>query len=128
MESRPLSFDLWVRDEFARTGSFTALIVLVVIDEDTVRPLRFSHVHLIGDEVVWQDMAALFDKAGPEWEGVLFSVRTDDDIGGPITDAAALIALKDYVQEIIEDRILLNSGHFFDRKGRRLRVDEVATQ
>lgn len=128
MESRPLSFDLWVRDEFARSGSFTALIVLVVIDEDTVRPLRSSHVHLIGYEVAWQDMAALFDKAGSEWDGVLFSVRTDDDIGGPITDAAALIALKDYVQEIIEDRSLLNSGHFFDRKGRRLRVDEVATQ
>lgn len=127
MENRPVQFDHWLRDEFTQTGSFTALIVLVIIEEHTVRPLRSSHVHFIGDEVEWPDLAALFDKAGLEWDGALLSVRTDTD-GGPISDAAAQIALKDHVQDIVQDRSLLNLHHFFDRKGRRLRVDEVTTQ
>lgn len=127
MENRPVQFDHWLRDEFTQTGSFTALIVLVTIEEHTVRPLRSSHVHFIGDEVEWPDLAALFDKAGLEWDGALLSVRTDTD-GGPISDAAAQIALQDHVQDIVQDRSLLNLHHFFDRKGRRLRVDEVTTQ
>lgn len=128
MTDRPSLFDVWIREEFARSGAFTALIVLVAIEEHTVRPLRSSHVHLIGADVSWPDMAALFDKAGPDWNGALFSARTDSDRGGPISDAAAQIALKDHVQELIEDRSRLNIGHFFDRHGRRLRVDEVAAQ
>lgn len=128
MTDRPSLFDVWVREEFARSGAFTALIVLLAIEEHTVRPLRSSHVHLIGADVSWADMAALFDKSGPGWDGALFSIRTDGEGGGPISDAAAQIALKDHVQEIVEDRSRLNIGHFFDRKGRRLRVDEVATQ
>lgn len=128
MADRPGLFDVWVREEFARSGAFTALIVLVAIEEHTVCPLRSSHVHLIGADVNWPDMAALFDKAGPDWDGALFSVRTDGKGGGPISDAAAQIALKDHVQELVEDRSRLNVGHFFDRKGRRLRVDAVAAQ
>ncbi|MFZ1470407.1 MAG: hypothetical protein WAT09_15745 [Paracoccaceae bacterium] len=128
MDNRPLHFDLWVREEFTRAGAFTALIVLVAIEEHTVRPLRSSHVHLIGADVNWPDMAALFDKANPDWDGALFSARTDDEDGGPISDASARIALKDHVQDIVEDRSLLNAGHFFDRNGRRLRVEAVAQQ
>ncbi|WP_415184826.1 hypothetical protein [Phaeovulum sp.] len=128
MTPRPSLFDDWIRDEISRIGAFTALIVLVKIEDHTVRPLRSSHVHVMGSDLIWSDMAQLFDKAGADWDGVLFSVRTDPDDNGPIADSAAKIALKDHVQSLIEDRTLLNAGHFFDRKGRRLRVDEVAAQ
>lgn len=128
MEHRPPFFDHWVRDEFDRSGAFTALIVLVAIEEHTVRPLRSSYLHMIGPDVGWSDMVGMFDKAGADWDGVCFTVRTDGEGGGPVADAAARIALQDHVHEIVEDRSLLNSGHFFDRKGRRLRVDEVTAQ
>ena len=50
------------------------------------------------------------------------------DMAIALYKAAAQIALKDHVQDIVQDRGLLNLHHFFDRKGRRLRVDEVTTQ
>lgn len=128
MADRPNRFDDWLRQEFAASGAFTALIVLLSIDETTARPLRSSYVHVIGDSLCWSDMAALLNQPGGDWDAVLFAPRTDGAGGGPLGDAEARLALRDQMQAIIADRSRLNQDHFFDRKGRRLRIDEVGMQ
>ncbi|MBU3029443.1 hypothetical protein [Paracoccus marinaquae] len=128
MAARPNSFDDWFRHEFGAGGAFTALIVLFAIDEQTARPLRSSHVHVIGDALDWSAMEALLDGGGSDWDAVLFSPRRDPRDGGVIGDTAARQDLAEHVEAIVADRSLLNQGHFFDRKGRRLRIDEVAAQ
>ena len=126
-DDRPARFDTWVAEEFAATGPFTVLIVLVGIRELSITPLRSTWLHVIGDELAWPDVAKLFDGAGADWDGVLFAPRTDMT-GGPLPDAAARLALRDLGDQVLEDRTVLNAEHFFDRKGRRLRVEEVPTQ
>ena len=126
-DDRPARFDTWVAEEFAATGPFTVLIVLVGIRELSITPLRSTWLHVIGDELAWPDVAKLFDGAGAAWDGVLFAPRTDMT-GGPLPDAAARLALRDLGDQVLEDRTVLNAEHFFDRKGRRLRVEEVPAQ
>jgi hypothetical protein len=121
-----LTFDKWLAGEFARTGAFTALVVLVGIGERTVTPLRSTWFHVIGDAVDWAGVAELLSGGG-DWDGALFAPRTGRD-GGPLTDAAARIELRDLGDRVIADRTLLNEEHFFDRRGRRMRVEEVPAQ
>ena len=104
-----------------------ALIVLVGIGELSVTPLRSTWVHVVGDDLGWKEVARLLDGAGAEWDGALFAARTDRG-GGPLPDAAARIALRDLGDEVLADRTVLNAGHFFDRRGRRLKVEEVRAQ
>ncbi len=124
---RPARFDAWVAAEFAAAGPFTALVVLARIGDLTVTPLRSTWVHVIGDELTWDDVARLFDGAGADWDGALFAPRTDR-AGGPLPDAAARLALRDLGDAVIQDRTVLNTEHFFDREGRRLKVEEVPAQ
>lgn len=124
---RPARFDAWLREEFTGSGPFTALIVLVRIGELSVTPLRSTWVHVVGDDLGWSDVARLLDGAGVAWDGALFAARTDR-AGGPLPDAAARVALRDLGDEVLGDRSLLNAGHFFDRRGRRLKVEEVRAQ
>jgi hypothetical protein len=121
-----LTFDAWIAAEFARTGGFTALVVLVEIGDLTVAPLRSTWFHVIGTDAGWADVAELLSGPGP-WDGALFAPRTARD-GGPLADAAARIELRDLADRVIEDRTVLNEEHFFDRLGRRMRVDEVPVQ
>ena len=126
--SRFDTFDAWVAEEFAANGPLTVLVVVIAIGELTVTPLRSTWFHVIGDELDWPAVQKLLDGGGRDWDGVLFAPRTDGATGGPLSDAAARIALKDLGQSIIEDRIVLNSEHFFDRLGRRMKVESVTTQ
>lgn len=121
-----LTFDEWLAGEFARTGGFTALVVLVGIGELSVTPLRSTWFHVIGDSTGWAEIVELLSSAGP-WDGALFVPHTGRD-GGPLTDAAARIELRDLGDRVIADRTVLNEAHFFDRQGRRMRVDEVPAQ
>ncbi len=43
-------------------------------------------------------------------------------------DPQARIELRALGERVIADRSLLNAEHFFDRRGRRLRIDEVQAQ
>ena len=125
--SEPLTFDAWIADELARTGGFTALVVLVGIGEVSVTPLRSTWFHVVGSELTWDGVAGLLDGAGVDWDGALFAPRTDR-AGGPLSDPLARIELRDLGDGIIADRSLLNAEHFFDRQGRRMRVEEVPLQ
>jgi hypothetical protein len=121
---RPNRFDDWLPAEFAARGAFTALIVLVAIGESAVTPLASSFLAVIGDETEWDEMAALMSDSGRAWDAVAFFPASDED-GGPLDNAAARAALAALSARIADDRLVLNEGHFFDRHGRRLSIEEV---
>lgn len=120
-------FDGWVVHEFARTGGFTALVVLVSIGGLEVVPLRSTYFHVIGDDLDWLAFNDLVRGAGVKWDGVVLMPVVDDH-GGPVEDAKAREALRELEQRIIEDRLVINEGHFFDKWGRRMKVEEAEAQ
>jgi hypothetical protein len=117
-------FDCWLAAEFARTGPFTALAVLVEIADRAVTPLCSTYFNVIGDETDWSEMTVLFAGAGHAWDGASFHPLTAPD-GGPLDNPSARLRLRDLEKRVDADRLVLNEGHFFDKWGRRLRVDEV---
>jgi hypothetical protein len=120
-------FEQWLAAEFAQTGAFTALAVLVEIAERNVVPLCSTYFNVIGDEVDWGEMTVLFAGAGREWDGAAFFPRTAAD-GGPLDNPNARLRLHELESRLDADRLVLNEGHFFDKWGRRLKIEEVTTQ
>jgi hypothetical protein len=118
-------FEQWLSAQFADTGPFTIFIVLVQIVGDEVVLLKSSYAHLIGDDMSWDEMCVLLDRAGAPWNGVAFFVGLGH-AGGPLPDEAAARKLRDVEADVRADPLALNRGLFFDREGRHLRVDEVA--
>jgi hypothetical protein len=117
-------FDRWLKETFAETGTFTALIVLVHVAEPQVTPLCSSYVNVIGDEIDWDEMTVLLQGSGLAWDAVAFFVETADG-GGALSSVEANRRLKDLTRSIEADRLHLNGGWLFDRIGRRLRVEEA---
>ena len=120
-------FDIWLKSEFAETGSFTALAVLVQITENKVEPLCSTYFNVIGDETDWNEITILFAGAGKEWDGASFFPVTDQH-GGPLDNPAARLNLRELETRLEDNPLVLNEGNFFDKWGRRLRVDEVEIQ
>ena len=118
-------FEQWLAAQFADTGPFTIFIVLVQIAGDEVVLLKSSYAHLIGDDMSWDEMCALLDRARAPWNGVAFFVGLGA-AGGPLPDEAAARKLRDVEADLRADPLALNRGLFFDREGRHLRIDEVA--
>jgi len=118
-------FEQWLSVQFADTGPFTIFIVLVQIVGDEVVLLKSSYAHLIGDDMSWDEMCTLLDRARAPWNGVAFFVGLGH-AGGPLPDEAAARKLRDVEADVRADPRALNRGLFFDREGRHLRVDEVA--
>ncbi len=118
-------FEQWLSVQFADTGPFTIFIVLVQIVGDEVVLLKSSYAHLIGDDMSWDEMCTLLDRAGSPWNGVAFFVGLGH-AGGPLPDEAAARKLREVEADVRADPLALNRGLFFDREGRHLRVDEVA--
>ncbi len=118
-------FDEWLVETFARVGAFTMLIVLVQIGETTAEPLRSSYLHVIGDETRWPDMVQLLAEAGTPWNGVaLFQA----DRAGLVRDPVAQHRLATLMRHLQSDRSLLKHAEFFDIRGLRLKIEEVAPQ
>lgn len=120
-------FDVWLAAEFEDEGSFTALVVLVEIEELSVTPQASTFVNVIGADVSWVELLALFEGARCAWDGVAFFPRRDGD-GHPLDNAEARLLLGELETRLADDRLVLNEGNFFDRQGRRMRVDEVTRQ
>jgi hypothetical protein len=120
----PTEFDRWLSEQFAATGTFTALMVLLHIAEPHVTPVCSSYVNVVGDEIDWDEMTVLLQGSGIGWEAVAFFVETADG-GGALTSVEANRRLKNLTQTIEADRLHLNRGWLFDRRGRRLRVEEM---
>jgi hypothetical protein len=117
-------FDAWLQDLVVRHGEFTVLIVLMQIGERSVVPLCSTYAHVIGDEVDWHDMKAMLAGSGRSWDGVAF-FPTKGEGGGPVDAATARSRLAELDAKVIEDRMVLNDGHFFDSEGRRIEIEPV---
>jgi len=120
----PNEFEPWLAEAFTATGVFTALIVLVRIGDTQVAPLCSTYVNVIGPEVAWNDMVVMLAGAGQEWDGVAFF--PEQERGRPLDNPTARTRLRLLEQRLDDDRLVLNEGNFFDRRGRRMRIDEIA--
>lgn len=120
-------FDGWVVEEFRRSEGFTALVILVAIGDLAITPLRSTFVHVIGDDIDWTQVETMLAGAGVAWNGVVFSPLSDAE-GGPVDDGHARAALRMLELEVRADRLRINDAHFFDRLGRRMKVEEAQPQ
>lgn len=121
---RPNRFDAWLSGEYRRRGDFTMLVVLVAIDGTKIDLLRSTYLNVIGDETRWIELRDLLSGSGPSWNGAAFFALSPF-FAGPVSNDVARQELRALEGRLREDRRVLNEGHFFDRKGRRLKVDEL---
>ncbi len=117
-------FEEWLTKQFATTGEFTALVVLVDIGGTKVTPLCSTYFNVVGDEVAWGDIVTMFAGSGMDWHGASFFPTVAPN-GGPLDNPTARTRLRQLEAKLDQDRLLLNEGHFFDKWGRNLRIDEV---
>jgi len=117
-------FDRWISAEFAKHGSFTALAVLVEIAGSKVIPLCSTYFNVVGDEVDWGEITVLFAGSGRQWDGAAFFPQRSTG-GGPLDNPNARLRLRMLEERLDDNRLVLNEGHFFDRLGRRMKIEEV---
>lgn len=120
-------FNEWIVGEFGERGAFTALVVLVEIGGQSVTPLTSTYLNVIGADIDWLDILALFAGAGVRWDGASFFPVAAPE-GGPLDDQAARVGLRAIEARVKAERLALNEGFFFDRQGRRMMVEEIAAQ
>jgi hypothetical protein len=123
----PTDFDHWLADEFKLSGAFTALVILVGIAETKINPLCSTYLNVIGDETDWSEVTVLFAGSGQEWDGASFFPLVGPN-GGPLDNPNARLRLRELEARVDGDPLTLNEGHFFDKWGRRLKVEEVDLQ
>ena len=123
-DARVTDFDRWIVEEFTRSGPFTAFVVLVSIGEIKINPLCSTYFNVLGDEVDWAEMTLLFAGAGQPWDGAAFFPHASPE-GGPLDNPTARTQLRQLEERVDDDRLVLNEGHFFDKWGRRMKVEEV---
>ena len=120
-------FDHWLAAEFAARGAFTVLVILVDIGEPKVMPLSSTYLNVIGTEVDWSELTVLLAGSGVDWNGAAFFPVTCPG-GGPLNNSAARLQLRQLELQLDDDRLVLNDGHFFDKWGRRMMIEEIAVQ
>ena len=118
-------FDEWLGTMVSQHGEFTALVILTEIAEHRVAPLCSTYVHVIGDEVDWDEIKSMFAGSGQRWDGAAF-FPTKARNGGPIDNLTARQRLAELEAKVREDRMALNDGHFFDSFGRRIEIQPIA--
>jgi hypothetical protein len=69
-------------------------------------------------------MTILFAGSGMDWDGAAFFPVTDPS-GGPLDNPTARLRLRQIELRFDADRLTLNEGHFFDKWGRRLKIEEI---
>jgi len=126
-DKQPTDFDRWLTAEFEQSGAFTALAVLVEITANKVIPLCSTYFNVIGDEIDWAEITILFAGAGRQWDGASFYPLTASD-GGPLDNPNARLRLRELETRLDDNPLVLNEGNFFDKWGRRLKVEEAELQ
>lgn len=117
-------FDRWLAEMVERHGEFTVLIVLVAIGQRSVVPLCSTYLHVIGDEVDWAEIGAMLASSGRDWDGVAF-FPTKGASGGPVDTPTARVRLAELESKVRADRMILNDGHFFDTRGRSIKIEPI---
>ncbi len=123
--SEETEFDAWLQSMVRQHGEFTVLVILTSIGERSVRPLCSTFMHVIGDEVDWDDVTVMFAGSGQAWDGAAF-FPTKGANGGPIDNPTARARLAELEAKVTEDRMILNDGHFFDTHGRRIEIEPLS--
>jgi hypothetical protein len=118
-------FDAWLADMVRQHTEFTVLVILTEIGERSVVPQCSTFLHVIGDEVDWDDVKAMFAGSGHNWDGAAF-FPTKARNGGPIDNPTARLRLAELEAKVSSDRMILNDGHFFDTQGRRIKIEPMA--
>lgn len=118
-------FDDWLQQTYTETQGFTVLIVLLGIGGGRVDLLKATHLHVIGDDIDWPQMADHLDGSGTVWDGVaMFRAGREGLVG----DDIARDRLDQLVRALNGDRTLIRDGEFFNRDGLRLRLDDAEPQ
>jgi len=117
-------FDEWLAGMVQQHGEFTALVILTAIGECQVVPLCSTYMHVMGHEVDWAEIKAMFAGSGQRWDGVAFFPTKARD-GGPLDNATARLRLAELEAKVGEDRMVLNDGHFFDSSGNRIEIEPI---
>lgn len=120
-------FERWLEAHHAEEGAFTALVVLVSIGETSVTPLASTFLNVIGPDATWAELVTMFAGAGQDWDGAAFFPRQDAD-GDPLDNETARAVLRELEGRLAADRLVLNDGHFFDKWGRQLQIEEMTRQ
>ncbi len=123
--SERTEFDEWLAAMVRQHGEFTVLVILTEIGERSVAPLCSTYLHVIGDEVDWEEITIMFAGSGRDWDGAAF-FPTKARNGGPIDNPTARLRLAELEAKVTEDRMILNDGHFFDTLGRRIKIEPMA--
>jgi hypothetical protein len=89
-----------------------------------VTPLCSTYFNVIGDDVDWSGITVLFAGVGREWDGAAFFPSVAPS-GGPLDNSVARLQLRGLEERLDNDRLVLNEGHFFDKWGRRMKIEEV---
>ena len=119
-----VDFDRWLQSQFALSGPFTALIILVKIESTTIWPLGSSYATVIGSDLRWAAMRRLLDSSKLPWSGTAI-FPAFSTAGGPLTDESARQRLAETQKRVIADHAVINEGFFFDHLGRMIRLEEV---
>lgn len=119
-------FDRWLENQFAASGPFTALIILVKVDGTTIWPVGSSYATVIGSDLHWPGMRRLLDQSKLPWDATAI-FPTFSDAGGPLSDASARRRLEEVRSRVIADHATINEGVFFDRQGRMMRLEVTMT-
>lgn len=90
-------------------------------------PLCSTYFNVIGDEIDWGEITILFAGAGAAWDGASFFPVVASD-GGPLDNPNARLRLRELEARLDDDRLVLNEGNFFDKWGRKLKVEQVERQ
>jgi hypothetical protein len=122
--SERTEFDAWLADMVRQHGEFTVLVILAAIAERKVTPLCSTYLHVIGDEVDWEDITVMFAGSGQDWDGAAF-FPTKARNGGAVDNPTARTRLAELEAKVTEDRMILNEGHFFDALGRRIEIEPI---
>jgi hypothetical protein len=122
--SKGAEFESWIVEQYAATGGFTALILLLTLGGDKVSMISCSYVHVIGDEVRWRDMKSMLDASRRKW-GAFVVFAESPPGGGPLIDVVAKARLQERIDEVTVNRMILNDAGFFDTRGRHIRIDPV---
>lgn len=122
--SKGTEFESWIVEQYAATGGFTALILLLTLSGDKVSMISCSYVHVIGDEVRWRDMKSMLDASRRKWDAFVVFPESPPG-GGPLIDVVAKARLQERIDEVTINRMILNDAGFFDTRGRHIRIDPV---
>jgi len=119
--SERTEFDDWLGEMVRRHGHFTILVILAEIGVRDVLPLCSTCLHVVGDELDWEDIKITLAGSGHDWNGAAFFPTTAAN-GGPLDNPTARRRLVELEAMISVDYATLNSGHVFDPRGCRIAI------